>query len=742
LWLSALVEVICFVIYTQLVVLQAPASLDELASGLYHGPSQLLTFALPLVDPRSLMVAPVALTWLAGAIGGECIARGWTTMVTYAGFLVAYGLAYAATVRAAGGGASAQLRETVIAAALLLTLLLLRAVRSWSAQDADAEQTQPDGVLPLRGLAVGGLVAVLVAAAAGAFVQSSAFSKHAATPQRVPSVRQSHPLTPVSFVSGLRPTQPSEKPRPVFTVTTDRAAPGYFAIANVDYYDGAGWSFQRTFRPSGGVLPEDTDTSLNGGASVTQAYQVARGPLSSAPWMAYLYRPQQVTGIGVNIDPASGMVVPTRALRAGDSYTVHSTVASKAFGALGNSATPDATTPSIDIEVPPGLRSTLTQLISTFADETGTPSSRPIPFLQALQQAFRNSYGLSSNTSSPSTPTSSAPASASPSPSGASSTGPVRTGSTSFADVLASIVGPQRAGTPEQYATLIALVARQLGVPARVVTGFRVAPTSGKALLPAGTYQVDTADAWTWVEVPVVGAGWVVLDATPGRVAGPRQQASVGVTSSPVPTLTPTRNALITEGNAGHAAAKKSAVPGGHGTSNAVLLIALIVAGALLLALLVLLVVRKPLRANRRRNAADPRRRLAGAWEEGIDLLRESGLPDLKALTSAEIAFETARHFGTEPAAHADYLGSSANVAVYSTTAVIDAADAEAAWSAERELRRSLREQLSLPARLMAALRYHRPSGPPPLTGPASWREAEQASQQDRRRRGRRRRAH
>ncbi len=29
-----------------------------------HGPSQILTFALPLVSPRSLMVAPVALVWL------------------------------------------------------------------------------------------------------------------------------------------------------------------------------------------------------------------------------------------------------------------------------------------------------------------------------------------------------------------------------------------------------------------------------------------------------------------------------------------------------------------------------------------------------------------------------------------------------------------------------------------------------------------------------------------------------
>ena len=41
---------------------------------------------------------------------------------------------------------------------------------------------------------------------------------------------------------------------------------------------------------------------------------------------------------------------------------------------------------------------------------------------------------------------------------------------------MINAVTVDRAATPEQFATFYAVVARYLGVPARLVTGFRVAP--------------------------------------------------------------------------------------------------------------------------------------------------------------------------------------------------------------------------------------------------------------------------
>src|SRR4051794_23363338 len=77
LWLTALVDFVLFVFYELLVALREPVGFDTLYRGLLHGPSQILSFALPLVSPRTLLVAPVALCWLSGALIGECVARGW-----------------------------------------------------------------------------------------------------------------------------------------------------------------------------------------------------------------------------------------------------------------------------------------------------------------------------------------------------------------------------------------------------------------------------------------------------------------------------------------------------------------------------------------------------------------------------------------------------------------------------------------------------------------------------------------
>jgi hypothetical protein len=358
LWFSVVIDVVVFALYALLVVVQDPAGFGDVVDGLFRGPSQILTFALPLVSPRSLMVAPAALIWLAGTIAGECVARRWYTMLPYVGFLVAFGLAYAGTQRAVGTDiATTRARETLLAASLLTVLLLMRVAQAWVRQDETAESTEAEGVLPLRGLLIGTVTALVIALIASLAVQTSAFPKRADTPQRIPTVDQSRPLTPLAFVAGLRPPSEKDPGQSLFTVTTDRASQGYFAIANVDFYDGAGWSFTRTFRPSGGVLPADTDPALRTTSVLTQNYTIANGPLTQAPWMPFVYRAQNVTGAAVNIDPASGMIVPASVLRAGTNYTVRSAVTAKTFDRLkARTASPDTATPTIDTQPLPRTR--------------------------------------------------------------------------------------------------------------------------------------------------------------------------------------------------------------------------------------------------------------------------------------------------------------------------------------------------------------------------------------------------
>ncbi|MGH8860891.1 MAG: transglutaminase domain-containing protein [Jatrophihabitantaceae bacterium] len=795
LWLSVLVDAALFVAFGLLVVLQDPSGFGDLVHGLLRGPSEILTFALPLVSPRSLMIAPAALVWLAGTLAGECIARRWHSLLPYVGFLVAFGLAYAGTQRAVGADLSAaRSRETLLAAALLLTLLLVRVAQSWVRQDETAQSTQADGVLPLRGLVVGTAMALVIAVAASLAVQTGAFPKRADAPQRVPTVDQSRPLTPLAFIAGLRPRTAKEPGEALFSVTIDLPTSGYLPIANVDFYDGTGWSFQRTFRPSGGVLPDDTDAALRSGSVVTQHYTILRSALTAEPWMPFLYRAQRVTGISVNIDPASGMIVPANALTAPVSYTVQSQVRSMTFDQVkANSTSPDTATPTIDTQLPGSLRVTLDRLVHAFAIETGTPTSPTIPFLQALQRDLRANYTLSGaaqgSSSGAATSTAPTPSSTPKSGPGAGtspgttpgttprttpkkapstrhrpraldvrplaakptprttrkttprtkprSTPPVRpapgvassgspagdlAGGTSFADVLASILGQNRFGTPEQFATLMALVARDLGVPARVATGFRVAAPDGGARLPAGRYDVTTADAWSWVEVPLNGVGWVVLDGSPSRFTKDNQPTESGAPPPPSSTAPPSQNALVTQGNNGHAVAPKSRVPQTISHVNHALLIALFVAlGVLLVSLLVVLLARKRVRAARRRRSPDPRTRLIGAWQENLDVLTEAGLPELATLTSSEIADLTGEQFGTETGAETASLGVAANAVAYSRATVVAAQDADAAWTRQRTISRAVHRQLGVRGRFVSGLRYHRPKRAAHPVSPESW---------------------
>lgn len=696
LWLGALVDLTAFVVFGLTVVLRGDG-VGVLLDGLVHGPAQLLSVALPLVSPRSLLVAPVALVWLAAALAGECLGRGWRTPLPYAGLLVAFGLGYAATARAGGIGTT---HDALLAGALVLTLLLLRAVEV----ARERGEAEPQRTLPLRPLGLGITSALGVALAAGLVAQSGVFGTVPTQPQRRPAVDLGRPLSPVAFVAGLRPTDASAPGEPVFTVRTDGPSSGYFALASVDYYDGAGWSFSRTFRPSGGVLP-----GRGSDATVGQHYRIADGPLSGAPWLPVLGDPREVGGVAVNVDADSGMVVPARALRAGDSYTVRSTRPVTGFTSLPATAVPDTTTSAGEVQLPPFARDRLARLVAALAADIGVGPSPAMPFLQALQEHLQRDFALvgAAPSVSPSMSPGGSPAPSSPAPSPSGLPG-ARAGSAAFADVLASIGGSQRAGTPEQYATLVALVARQLGVPARVVAGFRVQPPDDGARLPAGRYEVTTAQAWTWVEIAVAGSGWVVLDAAPGRYAEARPRPSVAAASPPTPTSTPTPEPLRSQADGGHAVADPSKVPAAEVSTRVLLLV--ITALVALLAVVGLggLVLRKPLRARRRRRIDDPRLQLLGAWQEGLDVLAEAGLNGLAPLTGTEVAAATAQRFGADAGVQAGELAALAGTALFSEHAAPDGSQAQGAWRTQRELRRAVRRVLTRRERLRAALRRHR----------------------------------
>lgn len=73
----------------------------------------------------------------------------------------------------------------------------------------------------------------------------------------------------------------------------------------------------------------------------------------------------------------------------------------------------------------------------------------------------------------------------------------------------------ERRGFCQQFAGTFAVMARLLGLPARVAVGFT--PGSIDAM---GRYRVYGRDAHAWPEVWFEGAGWVAFEPTPGRSGG------------------------------------------------------------------------------------------------------------------------------------------------------------------------------------------------------------------------------
>jgi len=75
-------------------------------------------------------------------------------------------------------------------------------------------------------------------------------------------------------------------------------------------------------------------------------------------------------------------------------------------------------------------------------------------------------------------------------------------------------------GYCDLFASSLALMARSLGIPARVATGFATGEESR-----SGVFEVRALDAHAWAEVYFPGSGWVAFDPTPTRT---EEGAAVG----------------------------------------------------------------------------------------------------------------------------------------------------------------------------------------------------------------------
>lgn len=184
--------------------------------------------------------------------------------------------------------------------------------------------------------------------------------------------------------------------------------------------------------------------------------------------------------------------------------------------------------------------------------------------------------------------------------------------------------GPELVGDGEQYAATLGLVARSLGIPARVVLGV-VPPASGFD----GTVTGRMVSAWA--EVNISGAGWVPLDPTPPVTNKPKPQPTEQLPNTVTRVIAPpvvdsqAANEQPADGVGGNPSRPPSRfslwwgriwIIGKYGGFETLGIVALLLA----------IVIAKRSRRRRRRRLGTPLSQVTAAWTELVERLRDLGI--------------------------------------------------------------------------------------------------------------------
>lgn len=198
---------------------------------------------------------------------------------------------------------------------------------------------------------------------------------------------------------------------------------------------------------------------------------------------------------------------------------------------------------------------------------------------------------------------------------------------------------PQWIGDDEQYATAMALMATQLGIPARVVMGFYPEGAS-----PAGgAWEVKGTEAHVWVEANLDGAGWLSFDPTPPRdkvpqtdVPKPKPKPKPQIDPPPDPPEKLPDDPVVADQDA----VKVDDEENKDNPLWGYLMVAgMVLGGAAIVASPFLVIAGlKHRRSTRRRTFGEVTDQLAGAWDDVVDRARDLGYVAPTSRTRREAA--------------------------------------------------------------------------------------------------------
>jgi len=674
-------------------------TLDGLAAlglGTVLGWRQLLTITLPVGSFQALLV-PAFVLVLVTVLGGLSIAlraRIGAFAVVAPIVLFLAGIIFGGTT-----GFFPVTAALALAATLLVWLVLFRwhdrrTAGGRQAPDGDADQSDVDqpGV-DQRGRPVGGPIvmgvrtlvsaALIIAVAAGGAVAATALAPPSGSREVLRS-SIAQPFDPREYVSPLsefrRYHQPGNENATMLTVA-GLPEGSRIRIATLDTYDGVVYSVgtDRARGDSGTftLVPSRVDRSTLAGERVT--VDVSVGAYSGV-WLPTVGAFESIRFDGPDaaglrgsfyFNDNTGSAAVVRELGEGDSYRLSAVLPREPDPSLLAAVTPGAA------RLPSGmvLPEELSAAVDGYSQAAETDGERLLAAIEGLRETGYVSHGVSADE-------------------------PVsRAGHA--ANRIAELFSESRMiGDEEQYAVTAALMARELGFPARTVVGFHP-----DAVSASGATEVTGSDISAWIEVDTAQYGWVTIDPTPPDREIPErlpdEPTQVARPQSPIQPPVDDRELPDEQVAPESAQDEADTVDPLAGALGVVLRIAgwVLVAAALLLSPFVGIVAAKMRRRRLRRTAGSPLERITGGWHEFADSVLDRGLAPPGSPTRSELAVAVG---GVQPL----MLAAAADRAVFAPAAS-QAKEAEQVWRSVDEIRRSLDAGLTRRQRIRARISLH-----------------------------------
>lgn len=308
-------------------------------------------------------------------------------------------------------------------------------------------------------------------------------------------------ITTYNPLTTLRGDLRLPKKKTILTYTTDDPTPDYLRMTTLQIYDGNGWRQDKldgNLRKDG-VEGRDLPTPEGAGdAAFSEVSATIDIDTLEARWLPAPATPSEVTVNGPWLwDATSSSIFSTRA-KTNDTepYTV---LAHKIDPEAKDLQAASSALPA-DI-VPFAANPHVTPKVASITAQVVAGKKTPFAKAKALQDYFRSDrFAYSLETLSGSSP-----------------------------DALEDFLDNRR-GFCEQFASAMAAMLRQAGVPARVAVGFT--PGTKRA---DGSRIVTTDDAHAWPEAWIDGAGWVRFEPTPTQGFAPAY--TKGPSTAPTPTV-------------------------------------------------------------------------------------------------------------------------------------------------------------------------------------------------------------